>query len=165
MKLTLDDIWFDTRISELPDAAVLRRRRRYRASLVVAVGASYAIDVVLLYLFSWTGLVPADLPIWYACAGLVHVLLFSSLHLSGVSDRARNPHLTEWQMVISVAIQLVAMIFAPLIMAYFFWCDFHHFFSRRSSYQAKKCPADVDVNMYCHYHAAHDVSRCSDNAG
>ena len=36
-----------------------------------------------------------------------------------MSDRARNPHLTEWQMLSGIAIQLTAMFFAPLVKAYF----------------------------------------------
>ena len=119
LKPTLDDVPFG--LGELNNQGDdrLRARRRYRATMVLAVAASYSIDTVFLVCFCLLGkLVPA-VPIGYALAGLAHLLIFGGLHLSGASDKLRNPHLTDWQMMMALAVQLTAMVYAPSIRAYF----------------------------------------------
>lgn len=119
MKPTLDDLLFGLGEATAPDANPTRARRRYRAAVVVAVFASYAIDTLFLCFFYALGKVGLAVPAGYAAAALAHMLVFGFLHLSGISDRARNPHLTGWQMMVALAIQLTAMVCAPAIRAYF----------------------------------------------
>lgn len=119
MRRTLDDIWSDPEAGQLTDEIMVRGRRRYRAAVVGAVGVSYAIDVVCLAFFWWAGQVPPAVVLGYACAGLGHVVIFSTLHLSGLSDRSRAPHLTVWQMGFTIVVQLTAIAYAPQIKAFF----------------------------------------------
>jgi len=117
---TLDDIWLDTKSILEDEPALSLSRRRYRIMVVCAVGLSYAIDTLFLFLFSATGAIPLDVPVFYGCAGLSHVAIFSLLHRTGLSERARNPHLPLWQMAFAIAAQLIAITLAPQIKTFFF---------------------------------------------
>lgn len=120
MKRTPDDIWVDDADPAFACNAYLTRNRRiYRIKMVVAVGVSYFCDTALLALFWLAGVIDANIPMIYLGLGLVHVLLFTTLHWFGISDRAENPHLTSWQMVLSISIQLTMIVLAPQIKAFF----------------------------------------------
>lgn len=119
MNSTLDDI-----LSVAPgitdrNEAVRERRHRYRVRMMSAVGISYLIDFLLLSLFAAAGTIPAQVPVVYGLAGLGHVLIFSVLHWTGVSDRVRSSQMTEWQMIYAIAVQLCFVVWAPSIATYF----------------------------------------------
>jgi diguanylate cyclase (GGDEF)-like protein len=94
-------------------------RRRFRIIIVGVVGGSYLVDTLLLGLFCLAGTVDLRVPVVYGCAAAVHVLLFASLHWTGVSDSCRNAHLTVWQMTYAIALQLVVMTISPQITTFF----------------------------------------------
>ncbi len=98
---------------------LVNQGRRYRVAMVLAIGASYGIDVVVLSLYCLVQRFGPEVPAAYGLAGMVHVAFFATLHASGASDRTRDPHLTLGQMVFGLAIQLGALAFVPAIRAYF----------------------------------------------
>ena len=87
--------------------------------MVAAIGASYATDVIFLTLFSIAGTIPFSVPVIFASAGAGHVIIFSLLHWTGFSDRFANPHLSIWQMLYAVAVQLLGIVLALSISAFF----------------------------------------------
>lgn len=101
------------------DALALRRRRRFRVAMVLAVGVSYAIDATILGLLSLGGVLGASIPLAYVMAGAVHVGLFGTLHWSGLSERFRDAQMTHWQVLYAIAVQLAFMWHAPVISSYF----------------------------------------------
>lgn len=115
----LDDVWRVGGTPEAVDDTVARDRRRYRMRVVWAIGASYLIDTVLLVLFYLTDTVPGWVPLAFGGAGIVHVLLFSLIHWSALSERAANPQLNEWQMVYALVVMLAAMTWAPRLTPFF----------------------------------------------
>jgi diguanylate cyclase len=117
----LDDmtLMWGRRSSGLEDDHVVRRRRNYRLSMVIAIGASYALDALFLSLFSIGGILAPSIPIIYSVFGLGHVGIFGFLHWSGISDRSRNPHLPLWQLGYAISVQLCFMWLAPVISSYF----------------------------------------------
>lgn len=116
----LDDIWVDAEDPTFDSNTDLTRNRRiYRIKMVIAVGLSYLCDAALLAIFWWAGVIDELIPMIYLGLSLVHVLLFTTLHWFGISDRARNSHLTVWQMAYSIAIQLTMMVLAPQIKGFF----------------------------------------------
>lgn len=119
MKQTLDDIWLEPPAFDQPESLVRRRRRRYRMIMTGVVGLCYLVDTAFVYLFSLIGRAPPALAVIFGLAGLCHVALFGTLHATGISERARSKHLTEWQMVYAISLQLVAMVLAPQVKAYF----------------------------------------------
>lgn len=96
-----------------------RRRRRFRVAMVLAVGVSYAIDAVLLALFSIGGVIGSGVPLAYAAAGFVHIGLFTAFHWSGLSERFHEAQLTHWQLLYAIGVQLAFMWQAPVISSYF----------------------------------------------
>ena len=119
MNSKVEDIWTVWPTAEEDAAVAMRRRRSYRIRLVYAAGFSYLIDTILLSLFAVAGTVSNLVPMAYAAAGLGHVALFLLLHHTGVSERTKNPHLTEWQMAYAIAGQLVFVAWVPSITTYF----------------------------------------------
>ncbi len=120
MILDLDDIWQSSGSRSDSDCAITRSRRLYRVRLVAAIGISYAIDSALLCLFGVAGTIPWFVAPVYFLVGLLHVLVFSYVHWSGISDKVSNPHLPKWQMSFAIAAQLLGMMLAPSITSYFF---------------------------------------------
>src|SRR5574343_231125 len=119
MNSTLDDM-----LSVAPgitdrNEAMRERRHRYRVRMMSAVGISYLIDFLLLSLFSAAGTVSLQVPLVYGLAGLGHVLLFSIVHWTGLSDRFRGSRTTEWQMIYAIAVQLCFVVWVPSIATYF----------------------------------------------
>lgn len=106
-------------VADTSDALVLRRRRKFRVAMVLAVGVSYAIDAAILTLLCVGGILGASIPWAYALAGFVHVGLFGALHWSGFSERFGDAQMTHWQMVYAIAVQLAFMWHAPVISSYF----------------------------------------------
>ena len=115
----LDEVWAEQLAPGGDDEAVRRQRRLYRIRVVATAGASYLIDALLLSLFAIAGTVAPAVPLVYAAAGLSHVMLFSLLHWSGISDKSKSPHLTEWQMAFAIAVQLYFVAWVPAITTYF----------------------------------------------
>ena len=71
----------------------LKKRRNYRMLMVGAVGASYLVDMGVLYGFAAAGTIDMQVPAVYGGLGLGHVVLFLLLHYSGFSERFENSHL------------------------------------------------------------------------
>lgn len=115
----LDDVWRVGGTPEAADDGVSRDRRRYRMRVVWAIGVSYLIDTVLLTLFFLTDTVPGWVPLAFGSAGIAHVLLFSLIHWSALSERAANPQLNEWQMVYALVVMLFAMTWVPRLTPFF----------------------------------------------
>ncbi len=90
-----------------------RRRRAFRARFVIGYGLSYALDTVLLALFSLAGTIPTWIAIGYGGAGLVLCSVFHGLMITGFSERFRDPYLTIYQTFASGAVMLVFFAFAP----------------------------------------------------
>ena len=113
-----DDLWVDE-VNGLRHVSRIYRRRLYRIGLVWAIGVSYLIDAILLFLFSTQGTVSINAALAYAAAGSAHVALFSLLHWTGFTERFANPHLTTWQMAFGVGVQLLGITLAPQITSFF----------------------------------------------
>ena len=111
----LDDVW--RRDDDASDD--VRFRRLYRLKLILACGANYALDSIFLGLFAFDGLIAAYLPLVALAAGAVHVVVFGLLVWTGASERARNPHLTEWQLAYAIVVLLAAIVLAPVLTGYF----------------------------------------------
>jgi diguanylate cyclase (GGDEF)-like protein len=109
-----DDIWLET-MGKWGNFTIGQQRRIYRILLVSAVGASYLIDTVLLVLFALAGTVSLQVPLIFGLAALGHVVIFASLHWTGLSERFSNPHLTTFQMGYGLMVQLIGMAIAPQI--------------------------------------------------
>lgn len=118
MAYMLDDIWLD-KIGKLGEFSLTRKRRIYRVMVVLAIGISYLIDMAILCLFSLVGTVPSSVPLIFGLAATGHIVLFSTLHWTGFSERFANPHMTAWQMAYAIAVQLAFMTIAPQIAYYF----------------------------------------------
>lgn len=112
MSLELDDLWLD-KMDRLEGLTLTQKRRLYRIMIVAAAGASYLIDVLLLIAFSLAGTIDPSLPAIYFGLALGHVALFSSLHWKGLTDHLSNPHLTVWQTVYSLGVQILGILIAP----------------------------------------------------
>jgi signal transduction histidine kinase len=119
MITNLDDVWLTACPDNGADGAAIRGRRQYRLKMVAGIGVSYAVDIVILTLFVVAGTITAVVPLVCAAAGLIHVAIFGLLHWTGMSDRARNPHLTVWQMSYAIGVQLMGMLIAPAVAMYF----------------------------------------------
>lgn len=115
----LDDVWTIAPGITDRDEVVRDRRHRYRIRMVMAVGVSYLIDCFLLFLFSAAGTVQVQVPVVYGLLGIGHVLIFSLLHWTGVSDHTKSSQLTEWQMVYAIAVHLFFVAWVPPIATYF----------------------------------------------
>jgi diguanylate cyclase (GGDEF)-like protein len=118
MSFDPDDIWVDA-IKGFNHVPQQKKRRLYRIAMVCAVGISYLIDTVLLFLFFLVGTIQIDAPLFYGMAGLFHVLLFSLLHWFGISERLQNRHMTIWQMAYAICVQLIGIKLAPQISPFF----------------------------------------------
>jgi diguanylate cyclase (GGDEF)-like protein len=118
MNFELDDIWADA-IKRLNNIQPNDRRRLYRLTMVGTVGANYLLDTILLTLFVLSGTIQAMAPICFGLAGLGHVILFSTLHWSGFSERFKNRHMTIWQMAYGIGVQMIGIMLAPQITPYF----------------------------------------------
>jgi diguanylate cyclase (GGDEF)-like protein len=119
MKFDPDDVWVNG-IKGLTRFPQQDKRRLYRVAIVCAVGISYLLDTLLLFLFSLAGTISFTTPLYYGLAGLGHVALFSLLHWSGFSDRFQNRHMTIWQMAYGISAQLLGITLAPQIASFFF---------------------------------------------
>jgi signal transduction histidine kinase len=119
MMSNLDDVWSDTPDSASDDETAGVQRRRQCLTMLAAVGGSYLIDVLLLSLFALAGTVQTAVPAAYFAAGLGHVVLFSLLCRSALSERLASPLLIEWQVAYAVAVQLVFVAWVPAITTYF----------------------------------------------
>jgi len=115
----LDDVWQENADPASGNPLLVRDRRVYRIKLVMAVGLSYALDVVLLALFVVAGTVSFQVPLAYGLAGLGHVLIFSLLHWTGISERSANPHLTVWGMGYAACVELTFLAVVPELSSYF----------------------------------------------
>ncbi len=118
MKFDLDDIWL-SRMDGFTGLSQIQKRRLYRIILVWVIGISYLVDTIFLALFKAAGMVDSAIVLFYGCAGLGHVLIFSALHWSGLCDRLANPHLTIWGMLYAIIVQVVSIALAPKIAAFF----------------------------------------------
>ena len=118
MSFSLDDIWVE-RFGRWERFSLTRRRRIYRILMVCAGGVSYLIDTALLFLFYTAGTVELDVVLFFGLAGLGHVVLFSTLHWIGFSERFANPHMSIWQMTYVFIVLFVSIAIAPRLLAYF----------------------------------------------
>lgn len=118
MITNLDDVWAD-KPEQADSLTLIKNRRKYRIQMVVAVGISYAIDNFMLFLFSLAGTIPSSVPLYYALAGASHVILFSVLHASGLSERSSNPQLNSWQTAYAIAVHLLFIAFVPQLTTFF----------------------------------------------
>ena len=114
----LDESWAGDE-SEPGAGSAQRRLRLRRAQTTALAGLSYAVDLGVLLLFWRGGGAPGSLLPLYAGLAALHLLLFGTLQLSGVSERAANPNLTGLQMAWAIAMQLAAMLWAPAVAGYF----------------------------------------------
>lgn len=118
MRYELDDVWAD-KMEGLDGLTRIQKRRLYRVIMVCAVGFSYGMDTILLALFNEVGVGNPTVVMFYGYAGLGHVVLFSLIHGSGLSDKSRNPHWTIWQMIYSISVQVISATMAPKLTAFF----------------------------------------------
>ncbi len=118
MSFSLDDIWMD-KLGRWKGLTRTQRRRIYRVLMVIAGGVSYFTDTAILYLFYSLGTVGPGSVLLFGIAGVGHILLFSSLHWTGFSDRFANPHLSIWQMSYAIAVLFSSILLAPRLLAYF----------------------------------------------
>lgn len=115
---SLDDEGFGSAVVALAQAH-RRRRRTHRASVTAEVGASYAIDLVVLAMFWRGGAASAALLAAYAGAASLHLVLFGTLQFVDVARRASHREFGGWQMGWAIALQLLAMVWAPALAGYF----------------------------------------------
>ncbi|MET0028602.1 MAG: GGDEF domain-containing protein [Candidatus Thiodiazotropha sp.] len=118
MSLDPDDVWVDA-IKGLNHLPQRKKRRLYRLAVVITVGISYLLDTLLLSLFAAVDAISFQAPLYYGLGGLGHVILFGSLQISGFSERYRNRHMTVWQMLYALGVQMMGMFLAPQITPFF----------------------------------------------
>lgn len=118
MSFDLDDLWLE-KMSGLTSLSRIQKRRLYRVILVIAIGVSYSLDTLLLTLFYMAGTIASEIPLYYGIAGFVHVLLFSAIHWSGLSDSFNNPHMTLWQMMYAISVQVFGIVLCPQLTQFF----------------------------------------------
>lgn len=91
------------------------RDQAQRMRWAAGTAASYALDIVLLFLFILAGTIPGTAVVVYAgCATLV-VLVQVALYASGTNLRFRDPSLTAPLVVAGVAVQLALVSVVPQI--------------------------------------------------
>ncbi|MET0068159.1 MAG: GGDEF domain-containing protein [Candidatus Thiodiazotropha sp.] len=118
MSLDPDDVWVDA-IKGLNHVPQRKKRRLYRLAVVMVVGSSYLLDTLLLSLFAAVDTISYQAPLYYGLGGLGHVILFGLMHVTGFSERYRNRHMTVWQMLYALGMQLMGMFLAPQITPFF----------------------------------------------
>ena len=118
MSVHLDDVWLD-KMGGLKGFSLTQKRRLYRIIMVCVGGISYLIDTLMLTLFHAAGTIGAEVVLFYGTAACIHVLLFSALHWSGLSERLTNPHMTFYQMAYAITVQMVGLFIAPQIFPFF----------------------------------------------
>jgi len=118
MSVHLDDTWLE-KMGGLKGFSLTQKRRVYRIIMVCGIGISYLIDTLMLTLFYAAGTIGAEVVLFYATAACIHVLLFSTLHWTGLSERLTNPHMTIYQMTYAVSVQMAGLLIAPQIFAFF----------------------------------------------
>jgi diguanylate cyclase (GGDEF)-like protein len=118
MSVHLDDVWLE-KMGGLKGFSLTEKRRLYRIIIVCGVGISYLIDTLMLTLFHAAGTIESEVVFFYGTAACIHVLLFSTLHWSGLSERLTNPHMTVYQMAYAIIVQMVGLLIAPQIFPFF----------------------------------------------
>ncbi len=99
----------------------LAKRAAQRRQMLVLVGASYAIDAILLLLYHLAGVTPIATAIGYLASGWSVTAIFLVLSETHVNDRFRDHYLTSLQNVAGSAVELVWLYLAPEV-GYFFLC-------------------------------------------
>lgn len=96
-----------------PTPQVLARRRLNRRQMLIAMGASYLVDAVLLALYAHAGATTFATPIIYGMCGVTSTLVFLVLSETGFNDRFADHYLTVAQGFCSSTIMLGSIYFAP----------------------------------------------------
>jgi diguanylate cyclase (GGDEF)-like protein len=96
-------------------SAGLLRRRHQRLRMLAMVAVSYAVDTLLLFALHASGAIELSVPIAYAAIGAAVCMVFRWLLGSGWSERLADHYMVVPQMVISSAINLVFIAWAPQV--------------------------------------------------
>jgi len=101
-----------SRYESVPESQRLWKR------MLAVIAASYAIDGLLLTLFSFAGVVSIWDPVAYVSAGFVSCALFFALIASGFSERFADSNLTLAQLGLAVMVQLSFIMIVPAAAMY-----------------------------------------------
>jgi diguanylate cyclase (GGDEF)-like protein len=107
--------------SDAVTAKTLAKRAAQRRQMLFLVGASYAVDTILLLLYYLAGATPIATAIGYCASGLTVTVTFLVLSETHVNDRFKDHYLTSLQNVAGSAVELIWLYLAPEV-GYFFLC-------------------------------------------
>ena len=107
--------------SETLTPKTLAKRAAQRRQMLILVGASYAIDTVLLMLYHLAGVTSITTAIGYLASGLSVTAMFLVLSETHVNDRFKDHYLTSLQNFAGSAVELAWLYLAPEV-GYFFLC-------------------------------------------
>jgi len=99
----------------------LAKRAAQRRQMLILVGASYAIDSILLTLYHLAGVTPIATAVGYLASGLSVTAMFLVLSETHVNDRFKDHYLTSLQNFAGSAVELAWLYLAPEV-GYFFLC-------------------------------------------
>lgn len=117
MSYQLDDIWIEK--FKNTNLTLTQKRRLYRVIMVFTIGIFYSFDSIFLYLFYKVGTIDITVVHTFNFLAISHVIIFSTIQWFGFSEKFKNPHLTIWQMIFGISIQIICINIEPVIMAYF----------------------------------------------
>lgn len=92
---------------------VLRRRRINRRNMLVAAGLSYLFDAGLFALYALAGTTTFATPIVYGICGMTFTAVFLVSSETGFNDRFTDHYLTIAQNMVSAAVMMGGIYFAP----------------------------------------------------
>jgi len=99
----------------------LAKRAAQRRQMLLLIGASYAIDAVLLTAYHFAGVTPISTAVGYLACGFALTALCLVLSETHVNDRFKDHYLTVPQNAAAAVIQLAWLYLAPEV-GYFFLC-------------------------------------------
>lgn len=91
------------------------RRRQFRVRMVAMIGASYAVDSVLLALFVLAGTIPAAVALGYAAAGATVTALQWASYRGGWSERFRDSYLAAPFVLLHAGVSVAGLWAAPAV--------------------------------------------------
>lgn len=113
-------------VAKTDDARRAARRRSYQLRITSMIGASYAVDTLILCLYVLAGTITAQVPALYVLAACVGTY---AAHRGGWTGRFDDRRTTMYTMILSSWLQLAFLAYAPqagvvFLMVLFITCSF-----------------------------------------
>jgi diguanylate cyclase (GGDEF)-like protein len=96
-----------------PTAKALARRARQRRQILIMIGASYAVDAVVLLVYAHAGTIPATISQAFAICGFITVGCAIALSETGFNERFKDHYLVAPQSIINMLVMLAFTWVAP----------------------------------------------------